>query len=404
MDGRNPRMDAAHVVRTLHSEGHARTAEQAVRIVKLVARAVAELQALGIDERVRGLDLGLDIEEARDVEAPAELAREAQRHVVHRTLLAAVNRHVGLGGGKTTHHVHELAGLTHPQAVGRKTIEVHVGIAAPVVGFAARVAQCRAEADRAVAGHGVDTRLNRVEVVLKPCGAREATAVITRPDARRALGRPDVAEALPHVVHENAVDRKRRGRGELKRGLHDGVRPRARRGTFLVDPEAVVVHAFLDGARDADVLGCLNTRRHERLRLFRRQVVGGEVSLHLRVLELDVDLRVFRGFSDGDRAGLASILSRQIRGKIDRAARTGHLLDRHVDGAVRDVDHAVIVLEKVEGRVFLAESHGRRIFRCFDGCPRRAFAQAQLHARDREILVFRGWCAPPGDDRVARPA
>lgn len=39
-----------------------------------------------------------------------------------------------------------------------------------------------------------------------------------------------------------------------------------------------------------------------------------------------------------------------------------------------------------------------------DGGPRRAFAQAWLHPRDREILVFRGWVATPGDDRVARPA
>ena len=39
-----------------------------------------------------------------------------------------------------------------------------------------------------------------------------------------------------------------------------------------------------------------------------------------------------------------------------------------------------------------------------DGGPRRAFAQAWLHLRDREILVFRGWVATPGDDRVARPA
>ena len=403
MDGRNARMDAAHFVRALHAEGHACTAEQAVRIVKLIVRAVAELKAIGIDKRVRGLDLRLDVEEARDVEAPTDLAREAQRHVVHRTLLAAVNRHVGLGRGKTTHHVHELAGLTHPQAVGRETIEVHVGIAAPVVGFAARVAQRRAEADRTVAGHRVDARLNRVEVVLKTCGARETAAVITCPDARRALRRADVAEALSHVVHEDAVDRKRRGRGELKRGLHDRVRSRARRGTFLVNPEAVVVHAFLDSTRDADVLSYINTRRHERLRLFRRKVVGGEVSLHLRVLELDVDLRVFRGFSDGDRAGLASILSRQIRCEIDRAARTGHLLDRHVDGAVRDVDHAVIVLEKVEGRVFLAESHGRQVMPRFDGGPHRAFAQTQLHARDREILVIIGRSAIPGDDRVARP-
>ena len=163
-----------------------------------------------------------------------------------------------------------------------------------------------------------------MEVVFKASGAREATAVIACPDARLTLRRADVTEALPHVVHEDPVDRKRRSGGELKRGLHDRVRSRARRGTFLVDPEAVVVHAFLDGARDADVLGCLNTRRHERLRLFRRQVVGGEVPLHLRVLELDVDLRVFVGFSDGDRAGPASFLSRQICGEIDGAARTGH--------------------------------------------------------------------------------
>ena len=243
-----------------------------------------------------------------------------------------------------------------------------------------------------------------MEVVLKPCGAREATAVITRPDARRALGRPDVAEALPHVVHENAVDRKRRSRGELKRGLHDRVGPRALRAAFLIDSEAVVVHAFLDGARHADILGSLNARIHERLRLLRRQVVRSEVPLHLGVLELDVDLRVRIGFIDGDPAGLASFLSRQICCEIDRAARTCHLLDRHVDGAVRDVDHAVIVLEKVEGRVFLAESHGRRVMPRFDGGPHRAFAQAQLHARDREILVFIGRSAIPGDDRVARPA
>ena len=97
MDGRNARMDAAHFVRALHAEGHACTAEQAVRIVKLIVRAVAELKAIGIDKRVRGLDLRLDVEEARDVEAPTDLAREAQRHVVHRTLLAAVNRHFQRG-------------------------------------------------------------------------------------------------------------------------------------------------------------------------------------------------------------------------------------------------------------------------------------------------------------------
>ena len=188
-----------------------------MRIVKLIVRAVAELKAIGIDKRVRGLDLRLDVEEARDVEAPTDLARETQRHVVHRTLLAAVNRHVGLGGGKTTHHVHELAGLTHPQAVGRKTIEVHVGIAAPVVGFAARIAQRCAEADRAVVGHRIDARLDRVEVVFKASGAREATAVIACPDARLTLRRADVTETLSHVVHKDPVDRKRRSGGELKR-------------------------------------------------------------------------------------------------------------------------------------------------------------------------------------------
>ena len=71
---RNARINVAHFVRALHAEGHACTAEQAVRIVKLIVRAVAELKAIGIDKRVRGLDLRLDVEEARDVEAPTDLA------------------------------------------------------------------------------------------------------------------------------------------------------------------------------------------------------------------------------------------------------------------------------------------------------------------------------------------
>ena len=179
-----------------------------------------------VDVGPRQFALRLDVELLGEVEAPAELTRQAVGVVFERALLrGAVGRDVGLGLRDASDHVGEHAVVTVPEAVGGKRPDVHFGGTAREVGVTVGVAAGKTDAEVLVRHQRVDADLDRVEVVFNGT-AREAAAVPACPGAGRAFSGTDVAHALPDVVREDAVEAERRGAVEREDVLHQGVRLR----------------------------------------------------------------------------------------------------------------------------------------------------------------------------------
>ena len=203
---------AAAALRAVQACGRADAADHGVVVVD-AERVAVGLERFAVNARVGELGGRFGVERVRQVEAPAEFAREREHQLV-------VVRLVGAGGEIRVHrahaadHVGELAGFAKPHAVGCKAVGVGVGGDAGHaghVGVALRVAEGQAETGAVGGKRRVGTDLDLVELVLE-LTAGEAAAVIAGPDAGGAFGRADVAQTLAKVVRLDA--------GNLHRGPH----------------------------------------------------------------------------------------------------------------------------------------------------------------------------------------
>ena len=165
MDCDHTQVSRVAIFRTLKTECKASRTHQAIGIIKAVRGAVRERQIVSIDNKLTQPAVRYTrISRGQN----ANRIRQSSHNVTHRSLLVAINRHVGLSRTKTSNNVNKLSVVIHRKAVSGETVDIHVSTTALVVSIALRVQDCHAKARGIRRWNGINTYLNGVKSLSKP--------------------------------------------------------------------------------------------------------------------------------------------------------------------------------------------------------------------------------------------